>query len=328
MRWRDNAKKIAYLCAILILVLMMIFSGLRILESAGFLYTEKEDAAGPSKTILRDGVEYFPRQDITVVMILGIDESGPVVPSNSYNNSGAADMVSLVILDEKEKTMQILSLNRDTMLDMPVLGLGGSTAGTAFQQLALAHTYGKGLEDSCVNTRKAVSDFLYGLSIDYYISMNMDAIAILNDAVGGVTVTVEDDFSAVDPTMTMGEVTLNGQQAVHYVRSRGNVGDQSNSSRMERQKQFMQGFFEAFKKNQEKNPDFILEAYEETLPYIVTDMSTQVLSLILDQYSDYTLQEALTPEGELIAGEQYLEFYADEEKLDALILRLFYAEKK
>jgi hypothetical protein len=36
----------------------------------------------------------------------------------------------------------------------------------------------------------------------------------------------------------------------------------------------------------------------------------------------------LSPEGENRKGEVYMEYYVDEEKLDALILRLFYAPKK
>ncbi len=328
MKWLDNAKKIAYLCAVLILVLMMIFSGLRILESAGFLYNRNAEDSRPSKTIIRDGVAYFPRQDITVVMLLGIDEAGPVTPSDSYNNSGAADLISLLIFDEQAKAMKLLSLNRDTMLDMPVLGLGGAEAGSARQQLALAHTYGKGVEDSCMNTRKAVSNFLYGLSIDHYISMNMDAIALLNDAVGGVSVTVTDDFSAVDPTISMGQVKLSGPQAVNFVRSRSNLGDQTNLSRMERQKQYMSGFLTAFQDMQDQDNGFMTRIYEDVSDYVVTDMSLQAISGILKQYGDYPLEEVITPEGELVMGNRYLEFHADEQKLDSLILELFYAVKK
>ena len=56
--------------------------------------------------------------------------------------------------------------------------------------------------------------FLPGLIIDYYVSMNMDAIGILNDAVGGVRVLVEDDFSEVDASIPMGITRLEGRQAL------------------------------------------------------------------------------------------------------------------
>ena len=77
--------------------------------------------------------------------------------------------------------------------------------------------------------------------------MNMDAIPILNDAVGGVTVEVTEDFSAVDPSIGMGQVTLRGDQALNYVRTRKDVGDQLNLSRIQRQKQYLEAFAEAFR---------------------------------------------------------------------------------
>ena len=49
---------------------------------------------------------------------------------------------------------------------------------------------------------------------------------------------------------------------------------------------------------------------------------------MLERYEGYTLNEIVTPEGENVMGEEYYEFYPEEEKLDELILRLFYAPKK
>ena len=182
------------------------------------------------------------------MLLMGIDEEGPVKASDSHKNTGEADMVALVIFDETSQQIDILCLNRDTMVEMPVLGIGGKNAGTFYGQLALSHAYGTGLEDSCENTKKAVSDFLYGLDISHYVAMNLDAISMLNDAVGGVTVNVTDDFSDVDPTIKQGENTLMGQQAIHYVQVRKDVGDQKNVSRMQRQQDYMEGFLKSFRR--------------------------------------------------------------------------------
>ena len=319
---------IAFFCVILLLVLVMIFSGLQILESTVFNQTQDQEEAPASKTIVRDGIEYFPRQDITVMMVLGIDQYGPVQDSGSYNNQGVADVVSLMIFDEKNQNCRILQLNRDTMVDMPVLGIGGKPAGTAFGQLALSHTYGSGLEDSCENTKKTVSDFLYGIRIDYYLSMNMDAISILNDAVGGVKVNVVDDFSDVDPSITMGEMVLKGNQAITFVRTRKNVADQKNLSRMQRQREYVNGFMSALQTKVDEDATFALTAYNDVSEYVVSDCSANVISGMMDRYSDYPLVEIVSPEGENTKGEQYMEFYVDEQKLDQLILRLFYAPKQ
>ena len=325
MRNRKIAGKILYFAVVLILVLVMIFSGLQILEST-VLYSGQEEIY-ESKTIERNGVKYFPRRDITTVLVMGIDQKGPVQDSGSYTNRGTADMVMLMILDEKREEYDILALNRDTMLEMPALGIGGRQAGTDYGQLALSHSYGSGLEDSCENTVKTVSDFLYGVDIDYYVSMNMDAIAILNDAVGGVTVVNEEDFSSVDPSISKGEVTLRGEQALHYLQTRKNVGNQLNLSRMERHKNYMDSFSQVFRTKLKESESFVLKTYEQVTPYIVTNCSGTVLTSMMERYGSYSLSEIVTPDGENVKGETYMEFHVDEEKLDELILRLLYAPK-
>lgn len=318
---------IVYFCIILLLVLVMIFSGLQILESTVFHTGQEPGKPSTSKTIVRDGVEYFPRQDITVLMVLGVDQLGPVVDSGSYNNSGLADVISLLIFDETNQNCRILQLNRDTMLNVRVLGIGGKYAGTMYGQLALSHMYGSGLEDSCENTRETVSQFLYDLHIDYYMSMNMDAIRIMTDAVGGVKVEVKDDFSAVDPSIQMGEMVLNGQQAITFVRTRKEVADQMNLSRMQRHREFMNGLLEGLQAKLDGDEGFALSTYEKVAPYMVSDCSGNVISSIADRYGDYPLVEIVSPEGENVKGDQYMEFHVDEDKLDELILRLFYAPK-
>ena len=326
MRNKLNARNITYFSVILILVLVMLFSGLQILESTIFS-PEQGTEEHISKMITRNGIDYYPRQDITVIMFLGIDQYGPVTDSGSYNNTGAADMVTLMVFDEQSETYSVLGLNRDTMVDMPVLGIGGKVAGTQNAQLALSHTQGSGLEDSCENVKKTVSNLLYGLNIDYYFSMNMDAISILNDAVDGVTVQVTDDFTSVDPTITMGEVTLRGQQAINYVRTRKEVGDQLNISRMKRQESYMKGFLSALFGKMDDSGAFAVSTYEAVSPYIVTDISTTTFSSILQRYSKYEFSEIISPKGENVLTEEFYEFHLDEGKLDELILQLFYAPK-
>ena len=305
---------------------MLLYSGALIVESL-VLSSEEVDEGFTSKTVVHEGVEYFPRQDIVTVLILGIDRYGPVVESGAYNNKGAADMNVLAIIDESHETVNLLYLNRDTMTEMPVLGLGGRKAGTYFGQLALAHTYGKGLADSCENSRETVSHLLGGIYIDYYVAMNMDVIGILNDAVGGVTVEVTEDFSRVDPTIAMGTVTLQGEQAVNYVRTRKDVGDQLNLSRIDRQKEYINSFIESFRSAYEVDKQIVVDLYDEISPYWVTDLSVNVLSGMLEYYSDYEIDKVVSPEGDNVMGEQYFEFYAHEDALRELSLELFYEPK-
>lgn len=312
---------------ILILLAMLIaFSCFKIVDALFSPHKVEQTISDSPSTIKYNGKEYYPRQDVTVIMLMGIDEYGPVKESVSYNNTGEADMVALAVFDEKDKTYSVLVLNRDTMMDIPVLGLGGRTAGTAFEQLALAHTYGTGLKDSCENTVTAVSNFMSGMTIDYYISMNMDAISILNDAVGGVTVNVQDDFSEVDPTIKKGEVKLNGEQALSYVHTRKDVGNQMNISRMDRHKEYMENFVEAFKAKVEEDDMFTVDIYEEVASYLVSDCSVNTLSSMLSRYSEFELRDIVTPKGENIMSEQYMEFHVDKESLQKLVIDMFYTQ--
>ena len=327
MRRNKTLKGVFSVCMLLVLVLVILYSGLRILESTVLHQAEEPTTQESTKTILRDGVEYFPRQDVTVMLVLGIDQYGPVESSNYYRNNGAADSVMLLVFDETNKDCTVLYLNRDTMLDMDVLGVRGEYAGTTYGQLALAHTYGTGMEDSCENVKSTLMNFMHGLTIDYYVAMNMDAIPILNDAVGGVTVYVKDDFSAVNPLITMGELTLQGDQVIDYVRTRKDVGDQKNITRMERQKEYVDGFLKALMEKEQENVEFAVSLYEQIAPYIVTDCSVNALSGMLDRYAEFTLKEVVTPAGENIIEDGHYAFYVDEEKLDELIVQIFYVPK-
>lgn len=320
-----SRREIILILAIIVVVLVLLYSGLRIADGL-IRGKDSEDPVTNSRVIVRDGVSYYPRQDIVTFLVAGIDEEGPVQNSGSYNNPGEADMITLVILDQKTRKIDMLSLNRDTMVDMPVLGVDGKKAGTYHGQLALAHTYGSGLQDSAENLKTTVSQLLYGLEIDHYVTMNMDAIEILNDSVGGVTVTVEDDFSAVDESIGMGQVKLNGQQAVSFLRSRYQVGDQLNLTRMKRQEHYMSAFFKELRRCLEADAAFSTTVYEDLEPYMVTSISSAGLLGLVEFYSDYENGQTYRLEGENKVN-KYMEYHLDEQSLDETVLKLFYAPK-
>ncbi len=317
-----------------IIILVGIFFGM---SKAEDYIVEKADASNVSsipttsyeekKYIYHNNRKYKPKDYLDTVLLLGIDSFGKVYESASYNNSNKADFIALLIFDNNNKTCTVLQINRDTIAEIPVLGVTGEKAGTVTGQLALAHTYGNGLELSCKNTVKAVSNFLYQTEIENYLSLNMDAVAALNDVVGGVEVEVLDDFSEIEPALVKGEkVLLTGEQALTYVRGRGGVGDQTNISRMNRQRQYMGEFAKKIKTAYESDNELVLNAYNAIADYMVTDCSITVLSDTAERLSSYEIKEIITPEGEIVESEEYIEFYADNEKLKELIISIFYEE--
>lgn len=329
MRKSHRKNSLLVLFGILVLFSIVIYCGIQLLDSAVFAGKANGEPADSHsrKTVTVDGVDYFPKQDITVVLAMGIDEEGKAQSSGSYNNRGEADVIALLVFDETAKDLTVFSINRDTMVNMPVLGVGGKRAGERYGQIALSHTYGDGLAESCENTRETVENLINGLTIDYYISANMDAIGLVNDAVGGVTVNVTDDFSDADVYIPMGQVTLQGDQAESFVRLRKGLGDQLNSSRMNRQAEYIRGFIDAVDAKSEESDTFAYSVYEELSGYIVTDMSLNVFSGMADRYADFELNEIITPQGENRLGEKYNEFYLDEAAFDKMVLEVFYAPK-
>lgn len=326
MHNRKILSRTLFLSLIALLVGLFCFSAIQLFSQPPLPAGTDENSK--DKTVVRDGVEYFPRQDITTFLLMGIDEEGPVSESESYNNAGAADMLALVVFDHAEEAYRVLMVNRDTVTEMNVLGIGGAKAGTITQQIALAHTYGTGMQDSCENTADAVADLLQLPEVDYYLSINMDAIALLTDAVGGVTVEVKDDFSAIDPTITKGTLTLNGEQARHFVQGRKNVGDELNTSRLARHETFIRAFLASLDAKLDESDLFASKIFGEIEDYSVSDLSATNLSSMFSRYKDYSFDGIETIPGTTDHPDGFMEFYPDENALKDIVFDFFYSEKK
>lgn len=145
-----------------------------------------------------NGVTYQRREGLTSILVMGVDHDSAVESEGAYQG-GQGDFQRLIVIDPERQVIRQLKIDRDTMTECTVLGYLGSPIGTKEMQISLAHGFGDGKEESCEYAREAVEDLLLGESIDFYVAMNMDGISELNDLAGGVTVTLEDDFSSIDP---------------------------------------------------------------------------------------------------------------------------------
>ena len=263
--------------------------------------------------------------DLDVLLLMGIDDYG-LTEYENYQNDSQADFLLLAVFDPSDKAVTLLHINRDTMMDVPLPDGNGGIYGYTFEQITLAHSYGSGLEDSCENTALAVSELLYGIPIDNYFAVTMDTIPIVNDLAGGVTVTVEDSFEGIDDTLIQGQtVTLMGDQAESFVRARrGMPEDASNIARMRRQRTYMTALIAAMKRASAENDGFAFDLFSAINDYLVTDCTAGELYDYINRLSDYSLGEIISPEGEIVQGEIYKEFYVDEEALQALVVELFF----
>ena len=319
--------------ALALAVVLVVLVGLLCLqhwdESRGQI--AESETVGESPTVSEDSREItyvngraYALRDLETILLLGVDKFEGETPEGYLNNQ-QADFLLLLVLDEGGETCTPIQLNRDTMTEIQILGVNGEPAGTMTGQLALAHTYGSGAEDSCENTVLAVSNLLYGVEIDHYVSMTMDGVALLNDLVGGVTLEVLDDFSGIDGTLVQGEtVTLKGQQALTYVRSRGGLEDSTNLRRMERQQQYLSTLQGQLSSKAQSDEGFTLEALLQLNEYLVSDCTVEQLSALGDNLAQYNVNDILTTQGQAQVGEEFMEFTVDETALQQLVLDVFY----
>ena len=270
-----------------------------------------------------NGMTYKLNRNITTLLFIGVDDFGEAQSSESYNNNKRADFICLVLFDKTTRKYSLLHLNRDTMAEITELGLGGRPVGTVTEQLALAHTYGSGMEDSCRNTVSAVSNLLYGARINNYLSVTMDALPLLNDFIGGVTVEVLDDFEDSDILKKGNTVKLTGELALQYVRGRSETTLKTNIARMERQRQYIKAFLEALQTKLKDDNSFTEEVMDLISKYTVSNINAGQMASYSDFIEDYGYSGVFTTEGETKVN-TYIEYYVDKDKLKQLVIDLFF----
>lgn len=287
--------------------------------------TDREDSVAPTPVSV-DGQRYKLRDNLDTYLLIGLDkfsdsESDPALATNHQQ----ADFLFLIVVDHSSKSYSAIHLNRDAMTEIQRLGMSGKKIGTFTGQLALAHTFGSGGKDSCRNTVQAVSQYLLDVPVEHYFSLTMDAIPLINDLAGGVVVHIDDDFSAIDPTLEQGkDVRLWGQHALTFVRSRHYVDDSSNLSRMNRQRAYLYGLHDQLKLKLEADNGFGARLVSKLADFNVSDLTSDELMNLAERVKDYRFAGIRSLPGEATLGEKYMEFYTDEAALQKLVLEVFY----
>lgn len=279
--------------------------------------------------ILYNGNVYAYNKDIMTFLVMGIDHEGVVEEAENELEGGQADAIFLVVMNPDSKKVSIITVNRNSMAPVDVYDENGVYMGQYTKQITLQHGYGDGKELSCERSVTAVSRMFHNLPISGYVAINMDAIAALNDAVGGVTVTVLDDiiYPEYDMNLHAGEeVTLSGREAYWYVRLRNENVFDSNTLRQNRQKQFLTIFLAMAKEQASGDIRFAIDLYRTISEYMVTDIDMNRFTYLATEVLGYEFdtEQLYTIEGQTLMGDKYEEFYVDEKALEQLIIDMFY----
>ncbi|MBM0065888.1 LCP family glycopolymer transferase [Alkalicoccobacillus gibsonii] len=132
-------------------------------------------------------------------LIAGIDARGDDL-------SGRSDTMILVTVNPSQHSMKMLSIPRDTRTE--IIGKG------TVEKINHAYAYGGPAMamDSVEN--------LFNVSIDHYVTINMEGFKELIDALGGVTVNNDFAFNSRGYDFPEGTQFLNGEEALIYTRMR------------------------------------------------------------------------------------------------------------
>ena len=319
-----NNKFIAILAIVCVILLCgvgyTILNGKNKDETRDVPASSTDDAEKSSDTIVVDGREYRLNTNIQTVLFMGIDKNAKGDMGDRAGENGQSDSLNLLIVDRETKKAQILQISRDSMVDIDIYSASGEKMISEPGQIALQYAYGDGEEESCRLTAGKVSELLYGVNVDSYLSLTMEGMVKAADAIGGVTMTVPEDYTWIDPAFSKGAtLTMDGEMVEKYVRSRDTEVLDSNVQRMERQSQFMGALIE--KLQNVKETSNYLSLYQQMEPYMVTNMTADEMKSL----SEYDIDtNTLEVPGEVILKDGHAQFIIDNEALRKIILKTFY----
>lgn len=291
------------------------------------VYGNLDERFTPDVTLEYNGVSYPYYSNLyTNILVIGVDQA-QLSANTSERSGGQADFIMLLAISRHDRTITPIHIDRDTIAAVPVYGVFGNRAGSRDMQICLSHSFGSSQEECCLNTLEAVRGLFCDVPINYYIAMDMGGIAELNDALGGVTVTLKEDFSHLDPEMTAGAtITLEGRQAEYYVRGRYGIGDYSNRQRMTHQQDFINEALPRLYSLMEDDPRYVSDLFDQLSPHLCTDL--QQSWILNNRYAieHYEVTDIITLTGTHAVGDTgFMEFHPDRDALKEMLIDVFFS---
>ena len=140
------------------------------------------------------------------VLLLGVDDA-------EDSSNGRSDAIMVATFNQDDKSMKLLSIPRDSYVEIP---------GRGMDKMTHAHAYG-GI-DLTIKT----AEELLGIPIDQVVRVNFEAFKTVIDELGGIDITIKEQLIAdqlykeskgkID--LEVGEQTLNGKEALAFARTR------------------------------------------------------------------------------------------------------------
>lgn len=271
------------------------------------------------------GSSYLYNNDLVTLTLIGVDDGhGP------DKGLKMADAIYVLAINTKNGQVKILNISRDIITDVNVYSQEGAFIDTERIQIAYSNAYSEKGSTGGYNTNRSVSRLMFGLPMENYFEINLNAVSTLNDAVGGVTVTSALTFTSPEDGRTISEgeeVTLHGKEAEYYVRRRDITELESNNDRMQRQQDYIMSFLGSIIPKAKQNPGMIPDLYSAIKENSETSLSASELIYIassaianIHSLSDV---EIVKFDGEITRGINAEMHVSDEEVLSKM-LDIFY----
>lgn len=271
------------------------------------------------RTIEQDGVTWRYNTRLRTVLFMGVDTRAGAENKIGIGNNGRSDTLLLFVINPDEERIQLITISRDTMTKVDVYDRDRNFLFSGKMQLTMQYSFGDSAARSCQLVKSKISHLLYDLPINYHCSLTMDGILAASDLLGGIKLTLEDDWTDIDPTYTAGStITLKGEQLERFLRYRDTDVSGSNDVRMARHGWFIRQMFSQMGTVGSAGVEMLLDKLD---PYLETDMDADTIK----QLTSYHLSdEILKIPGQTVQGKAHDEYYIDEEACKQMILDVFY----
>ena len=282
------------------------------------------------ETVEKDGKKYVYNKNAVAIAMIGVDKDRLGDRTADQNPIGMADLTAMVVLDRSTGKMTLLNIPRDTVCDVDVYR-DEKFITSKKQQICTAFSYGDGKKTSCDNVVLSMRRLLDGAPIVKYVCLDMDGIATVTDALGGVPLVPDMDLP--DFNIYAGKETImTGKAAQVYLRFRDHDQVDGSGVRTSRQTQYFAAMtarlFHVLKHDFGRLPGLYAKASSRALTDITLENATYLGTLLVRQGTGSLDTRTLAGrfEAEAIEGSDdvYARFIPDSDALQQTILDLFY----
>lgn len=222
--------KIGKKIALMLTALLLLTVGAGVLYGTTFATYSMDAFSKTYKALDREKEEedVIQATEPLTILLMGVDTDA-ATRTGGWEEGRSDSMILVTVNPETQKTT-MLSLTRDTMVE--IANADGTSSGTVEK---LNHSYSYGQAPMAV----ATIEKLMNVHINHYVEINMDGLVELVEAVGGITVnntlgfpiSIEAQEPAYTAVVDPGEQLINGEQALVYARMRyddpeGDIGRQ------------------------------------------------------------------------------------------------------